>query len=161
MPKLRAPRVREEDIERGCIALARAAGADVWKTSQGYRDERTAPGGTRMTPGLSDLILFFRHHRLVVFYEVKTPEGLREHEKYATALGGDRKKLSRARAQAHFRACAQSVGGNVRYGMGGTMDLLDLLVRAGILSSHHPAARLASNDGSLNDASADAIPASA
>lgn len=76
----------EAEIQRGIVRFLRDIGGAVWVTSQGYRSD---PGGTRMTPGLPDLLVMFEAHidevagrvvprRLVsrwTFAEVKTPKG--------------------------------------------------------------------------------------
>lgn len=46
----------EAVIQRNIVKFLRTIGGAVWVTSQGYRKE---PGGTRMTPGLPDLVVMF------------------------------------------------------------------------------------------------------
>lgn len=54
------------------------AGFVVWTTEQGYRKER---GGTRMSPGIPDLII--AGHSRTLFVEVKTAGGkLTDWQKY-------------------------------------------------------------------------------
>lgn len=65
---------REAEVQQGLVRLFRACGGVVYSTSQGYRKER---GGTRMTPGLSDLICFFPKLSMTLFWEVKRPGGKR------------------------------------------------------------------------------------
>ena len=63
----------EAEIQRGIVTFLRSIGGAVWVTSQGYRKD---PGGTRMTPGLPDLIVMFAYKRKGwTFAEVKTPKG--------------------------------------------------------------------------------------
>ena len=82
----------EAQIQREIIKFLRSIGGAVWHTSQGFRRD---PGGTRMTPGLPDLVVMFpeawRKHveterpgftKLYLapdgrwtFAEVKTPKG--------------------------------------------------------------------------------------
>lgn len=66
---------REAEVQAGLVRLFRACGGVVYSTSQGYRKER---GGTRMTPGLPDLVVFFpRGTGRLLFFEVKRPGGKR------------------------------------------------------------------------------------
>ena len=60
----------EARIQRNIRDLLVQVGFHVWDTSQGYRKD---PGGTRMTPGLPDLVLSGHNHTL--FVEVKTEKG--------------------------------------------------------------------------------------
>lgn len=60
----------EEKIQRAIVEFMRTVGFSVWDTSQGYRKER---GGTRMTPGIPDLVICGHGH--TIFVEVKTPKG--------------------------------------------------------------------------------------
>ena len=46
----------EAEIQKGIVRFLRNIGGAVWVTSQGYRKD---PGGTRMTPGLPDLVVMF------------------------------------------------------------------------------------------------------
>ena len=46
----------EAAIQREIVKFLRMIGGAVWVTSQGYRKD---PGGTRMTPGLPDLVVMF------------------------------------------------------------------------------------------------------
>ena len=64
----------ERDVQRAVITLFRACGAVVYVTSQGYRKD---PGGTRMTAGLPDLLVFFPRLGKLLFFEVKRPGGKR------------------------------------------------------------------------------------
>jgi len=56
----------EAKVQKAIKEAFTRAGFDVYDTSQGYRRE---PGGTRMTPGLSDLIIMGHGYLLAV--EVK------------------------------------------------------------------------------------------
>lgn len=69
-----AKRPLERDVQRSIVTLFKSCGGHIWETSQGYRKD---PGGTRMTPGLSDLIVAFPRYRRVLFFEVKRPGGKR------------------------------------------------------------------------------------
>lgn len=61
----------EAIVQKHIIELMRdKMGFACWETSQGYRKER---GGTRMTPGIPDLI--FAGNGYTLFVEVKTPKG--------------------------------------------------------------------------------------
>ena len=61
----------EAEIQKHIIELLRdKLEFNVWETSQGYRKD---PGGTRMTPGIPDLIIAGHGHTL--FVEVKAPKG--------------------------------------------------------------------------------------
>jgi len=61
----------EATVQKHIVELMRdKLGFSVWDTSQGYRKEK---GGTRITPGLPDLVIIGWGH--VLFVEVKTPWG--------------------------------------------------------------------------------------
>jgi len=60
----------EAQIQREIVKLLRTIGFAVWETSQGYRKDR---GGTRNTPGVTDLIII--GHNRVLFVEVKDAKG--------------------------------------------------------------------------------------
>jgi Holliday junction resolvase len=62
--------VKESAISREIVTFMKTVGFAVWDSGQGYR---SAPGGTRMTPGLADLIII--GHGGVLFVEVKTEKG--------------------------------------------------------------------------------------
>jgi hypothetical protein len=59
----------EKEIQRQIVHYLRLKGWTVWQTSQGYR---SAPGGTRMTPGLPDLYCLHAVEG-AIFIEVKRP----------------------------------------------------------------------------------------
>ena len=66
--------MKERQISHEIVEFLRLVGFAVWDTGQGYRRD---PGGTRMTPGLADLVVIGHGHML--FVEVKTARGkLRE-----------------------------------------------------------------------------------
>ena len=60
----------EARIQRNIKDLLVQVGFNVWDTSQGYRKD---PGGTRMTPGIPDLMMAGHGRTLLV--EVKTEKG--------------------------------------------------------------------------------------
>lgn len=74
--KFRAP--LERDVQRAVVTFYRATGCTVYSTAQGYRHDR---GGTRCTPGIPDLIVFYAppHHLTggflasMWYHEVKRP----------------------------------------------------------------------------------------
>lgn len=145
----------EAAVEREVIATYRLHGGEVYVLSQGFRgirqldgSVRSDPRGTRQTPGLADLEVFF--HRtcfrtvpggaswgagLLLKHEVKTHAGMLEHarmiarpiaEVTATLL----KKYRRAQAQAAYEAHCHQCG--VPYTRGGVPEALALLVTLGI-----------------------------
>lgn len=85
----------EKSVQKAIVTLFRACRGFVYSTSQGYRRD---PGGTRMTPGLSDLVVLFptiwaseAKRRRVLFWEVKRPGAQRTAEQ---VLFGERCLLS-------------------------------------------------------------------
>ena len=62
--------MKEAQISREIVGFLRTLGFAVYDTGQGYRKES---GGTRITPGLADLIVI--GHGLFTFVEVKTAKG--------------------------------------------------------------------------------------
>lgn len=64
----------ESEVQAAIVQLAKACGAVIYSTSQGYR---SAPGGTRCTPGIPDLMLFFPKRSHFLFWETKTRKGRR------------------------------------------------------------------------------------
>jgi len=63
--------VGEAVLQREIVNLLRLVGCAVYVTSQGYRRD---PGGTRMTPGLPDLLVL-HDETAWTFVEVKTAKG--------------------------------------------------------------------------------------
>lgn len=61
--------MKESAISREIVGFLRSVGFAVWDTGQGYRRD---PGGTRITPGLADLVVI--GHGRVLFVEVKRPK---------------------------------------------------------------------------------------
>jgi hypothetical protein len=61
----------EKEIQRQIVRYLKLKGWHVWETSQGYR---SAPGGTRTTPGLPDLYCLHPVNG-AMFIEVKRPGG--------------------------------------------------------------------------------------
>ena len=113
---------RETVVERDGILLLTIAGFTVYRTSQGFRAE---PGGTRMTPGLPD-VLAFRQGKLL-FWEAKTAAGLADYRKWSTHTGtvpaSAVKRWKRAQAQHLFRERVQRVGPPIYHVIGTVMDL--------------------------------------
>ena len=62
----------EREIQKQIVKYLRLKGWQVWQTSQGYR---SAPGGTRMTPGLPDLYCLNEVRQWILWIEVKRPGG--------------------------------------------------------------------------------------
>ncbi len=63
--------MKEAQISREIIKFLRdTMGMAVWSTEQGFRKER---GGTRISPGVPDLIVMGKG--VWAFVEVKTPKG--------------------------------------------------------------------------------------
>ena len=62
--------MKEHQISREIQNHIKAFGGAVWSSEQGYRH---APGGTRCTPGIPDLIVIFPQGW--TFAELKTPKG--------------------------------------------------------------------------------------
>lgn len=62
--------MKEREISREIQLFLKQVGCSVYTTEQGFRKER---GGTRMTPGIPDLIVF--HPLAWTFAELKTPRG--------------------------------------------------------------------------------------
>jgi hypothetical protein len=58
----------EKSVQSGIVQLFRSCAGVVYSTSQGFRRDA---GGTRMTPGLSDLVVFFPRIRTLLFFECK------------------------------------------------------------------------------------------
>ena len=72
VPKPKPP--LEKEIQKQIVRFLNLRGWWVYSTSQGYRKER---GGTRMTPGLSDLLALRQTTSgpSILFVEVKRPGG--------------------------------------------------------------------------------------
>lgn len=108
-----APRRSEVDEQRAVKQLLTLAGFVLYDTSQGYRKER---GGTRMTPGLADLVLFHPRLKRSGFFEVKTIAGAALHNRALLGKGSP-KEIARARAQQRFMdLCLEA---ELVYGFGG------------------------------------------
>lgn len=127
-----APKPREAALELQVSALFTAAGGAVYKCSQGYRKER---GGTRMTPGLADLEIFFPAIGRLAKFEVKTTEGLRDHERLIELTLNEIPKSKardwqRAHAQASYRRRCEATA--TPYGIGGMHEARELLLRLGL-----------------------------
>lgn len=109
----------EQQLEQAVVQLYSAAGGVVISFAQGYRPQ---PGGTRQTPGISDLEIWWPHRRALSKHETKTEEGLGEHLRLVArpatlvpkSLAND---WRRAQAQARYRGLCQQCG--IPYGIGG------------------------------------------
>ncbi len=65
--------MRESQISREIVDFLRGQGFAVWDTGQGFRKDT---GGTRITPGLCDLIVMGTEvNPFLLFVEVKTAKG--------------------------------------------------------------------------------------
>jgi hypothetical protein len=106
--------VRPEDGERArVIGLLTSSGAEVYSLEQGYRAE---PGGSRQTPGLPDLWVFWPAAQLAGWFEVKSEKGLKEHRRLAQLLQppgqsqSSRKNWLHVRVQEQFGAQCRQCG---------------------------------------------------
>lgn len=132
----KTPKVTERVVQQQVKHLFALAGCVVYDTSQGYRQE---PGGTRMTPGLADLLVFLppmaTRYRpgdepaivtasAVGFFEVKTPDGLKLHQRHHAR--GEK----RAQHQALFaKRCVER---GIPYAMGGMDEAWAFLAGVGL-----------------------------
>lgn len=130
---LKAPKRTEAEVQRSVIHLFTLAGFVVYNTSQGFRKD---PGGTRMTPGLADLLLYHGRLKRSGAFEVKTPAGLKLHQRGVLGLGQP-KDVTRAQAQARFARCVETTGGC--YGIGGMDEAWHLLESLGLAELEGPA----------------------
>jgi hypothetical protein len=120
------PMRSEAEIQRDVIRLLTLAGFVVYNTSQGYRKE---PGGTRMTRGLADLILFHPILKRFGAFEVKTTLGLKLHER-GILCQGQPKDILRAQGQQRFGRHCTTCGGV--YAIGGMAEAWKLLESLGL-----------------------------
>ena len=117
--KLKHP--TEAVVQREVIVYLRLKGCTIYSTSQGYRVE---PGGTRMTPGIPDLLVWFPDGRMG-WFEVKPHDGQLLYNRLVTKEAKDvnassLKDWKRVQAQEVFaRRC---VLGGVPYGRGGLAE---------------------------------------
>lgn len=115
-----------------CKLLLLALGWRVYDTSQGYRREA---GGTRITPGLCDLIAFQPRLSLVLFFECKPPKQAREAERMLNlplVPPSKHKVAKRYRAQRDFGLEVLSIAAatdHVLYGYGSLPELVSVLCR--------------------------------
>ena len=151
MPRIANP---EDRVQAEVVQLLRLHGGEVMIFAQGFRGhfdpvtKRVVPdrGGTRQTPGISDLEVFFPPHvarldSILALYgflgkfEVKTPDGMKLHDRMIAARWQDVPKSRlkdwvRAHAQQdyenHCRRC------NVPYARGGVAEAVAWLVELGI-----------------------------
>lgn len=135
-PRVTPRKPLERDIQRQVKHLFTLVGCEVYDTSQGWRKE---PGGTRMTPGLADLLVFLPENvpveyifeqvpvlasRGVGFFEVKTPDGLKLHHRNLA------KWEKRAVAQDRFGTLCRERG--VPYAIGGMEQAWAFLASVGL-----------------------------
>lgn len=146
----------EESLELQLITLLESLGVLVVKFSQGVRGrwDPTAKradggtgkfigdrGGTRQTRGPSDLELWVQQgERLTLCkFEVKTPAGLADHERFRRMPIADmlarcpsrKDEWQRAQEQARYGAMCRVAG--IPYGIGGQAELLILLESLGLV----------------------------
>ena len=135
-PKERNPETR---VEREVIYLMRLHGGKVKKFSQGIRGKRDAngkwnsQGGTRQTRGVSDLEVFFPG--VLVKFEVKTPDGEKEHHRMLKlrpeeVTAAKRPKWEKAQAQHEYQMDCFTAG--VPYARGGVAEAVALLTGLGL-----------------------------
>ena len=109
--RVKGTRQREVDLERAIIHVYTLAGCVVYRLSQGFRPDA---GGTRQTPGLPDLRIFALSVKAYWEHEVKTREGLLEHERWVEAskprTPSNFKRWRRAQGQKLYRENAVKVG---------------------------------------------------
>lgn len=122
----------EAALELQVRSLFTIVGGVVKVFSQGYRPD---PGGTRQTPGIADLEIFFPQVRKFAKFETKTLEGLREHFKLLLlplhqVRSSQLKHWKRAQAQAEYRALCMRTG--IPYGIGGIAEAKTLLMDVGL-----------------------------
>lgn len=117
------PKILERDLQRQIVRLFALAGCVVYDTSQGYRPQ---PGGTRMTPGLPDLLVFLPvvDGTGIGFFEVKTPDGLALHRR------GLARGEKRAMHQALFQKRCRERG--IPHGLGGMEEAYQFLASVGL-----------------------------
>lgn len=130
-PKAPKPRkLLERDVQRQVMHLLALAGCETFSTSQGFRAD---PGGTRMTPGLADLLVFLPEHLylgrtpftvLIGFIEVKTEEGLKDHQRRLA------RRERRAVAQDRFGQLCRARG--IPYAIGGVEATWAFLASVGL-----------------------------
>ncbi len=136
-------RDRPEAIEeREVVKVFRMYGGDVKKLSQGFRGAQGADGklhadprGTRQSPGIPDLEVFFPRAVMFVKWEVKTPDGEKLHQRMLSrrpeeVKGYMVKDYKRAQAQHAYELACRACG--VLYGRGGAADALLFLETIGI-----------------------------
>lgn len=125
-----------------CKAALTYLGFRIWDTSQGVRGKRDdngkwrSQGGTRTTPGLSDLIAFHQKRGIVLFFEVKPPGAARVARNILlrppSSIPQSQVHMYRnAKAQQEFGEVVQAVQERwqfaVRYGYGSLPELVAAL----------------------------------
>lgn len=103
----------EKATQRRIVQLFTACGGVVYNLSQGYRKEA---GGTRQTPGLPDLYVFFARRYSwdrCLWWEVKRPGG--------------------KRTEQQLRFAAHCAGAGIPYGFGGFDEAMGLMARWGLV----------------------------
>lgn len=132
----------ESEVQRLVTIVFRAAGGVVYDLSQGVRGKKepggkwNAQGGTRQTPGLPDLRVFFPRLGICGDFEVKTPEGERLHQKMLSAPAGtikayQLKNYQRAMAQDQYEQHCKSC--HHPYARGGAAEAAAWLRSLGII----------------------------
>lgn len=142
---LKSRPVTEGMVEHDVVAFYQLHGGIVYQLSQGFRGVKTPDGrvvadrrGTRQTPGIADLEIFFPGPGVLVKHETKTPAGEALHQRMlrrplADVPASQRRHWIRAHAQhlyeQHCRVCG------VAYARGGVpeakalVDALNLKLR--------------------------------
>jgi len=124
MAPVKIPPETEAQVQRKVTAYLDLMGFWVYSTSQGYRPD---PGGTRMTPGLPDLVVFLPQRLGVGFFEVKTPAGQKEMDRMLAldplaVKPSQRKKWQKAHHQHLFGVRCQGAG--IPYARGGLTEAI-------------------------------------
>lgn len=112
----------EAVVQRQVVALLTAAGCTVMTTSQGYRAEK---GGTRMSPGIPDLLVWLPDGRQG-WVEVKSHAGLLLHRRMLrTPASQVSASAHRDWVRAHHQAVfgGRCVRGLVPYVLGGVPEV--------------------------------------
>lgn len=129
---LSGEKMAESHHQVWCKAILIALHFTIYDTSQGYRRE---PGGTRLTPGLCDLIAFHRGLSLALFFECKPPKQAREAERLLSlphfevpkSATKDRKRAEAQREFGENVLAVASATDRVLYGYGSVPELVAIL----------------------------------
>jgi hypothetical protein len=112
---------KESVVQRDVVAYLKLRGCAIYSTSQGYRPE---PGGTRMSPGIPDLLVWFPDGRMG-WFEVKSHDGQLLYARMASKQAKDVNASSRndwRRTQAQAEFAGRCLVGNVPYARGGLAE---------------------------------------